>query len=188
MRGRLAPSSRRSTGPSPPCGSLSPAGEPPAVEINGKRAATARLLAALGHQVQPWDWPATDEATAAATPFWVSEIASMMVARRSDRPPAAEGRAGTLGHRGGAELPSAWLGQSRRSTCCSPPSPARLSGLAMPVRCRSRLRKAAWRLSLGSVEEHPCRAAAAGRGDASQPDRFLPGSWLGGGRLQRTCQ
>ena len=55
---------------------LSPGGHAPAVEIAARLEATAQMLAGLGHEVQPWGWPATDEVADAAATFWMSELAA----------------------------------------------------------------------------------------------------------------
>ena len=60
---------------------LSPGGHAPAAEIAAKLEATAQMLAGLGHEVQPWDWPATDDAGDAAAAFWVSELAAKIAER-----------------------------------------------------------------------------------------------------------
>ena len=73
----------------------SPGGEAPATEIAGRLEATAHLLAELGHEVRPWSWPATEDASDAASVFWISELAAEIAARAATL--GRDPRAGELG-------------------------------------------------------------------------------------------
>ena len=151
MRGRPAPSSRHSTGPSTPCRSvllgcprraIPRCGDQRQARRNGATACGFRTLGptlGLAHHGRS---RRRDHAILGERDCVHDGCAPQRSAARCGRESWEPWSPGASPRRRGS-LPSAWHrrawpGQSRRSMCCSPPSPARLSGLAMPVPRRSR--------------------------------------------------